>query len=312
MNKHYKIAFIGLGSIGERHLRNVRSFLINRGDSCNVDIYRHKLQSVLPDGVDEQILYASDLKGDVMYDIVFITNPTSMHADAISKFIGHTNAFFIEKPIFSSIDVENSLLEQLNSVKAYVACPLRYNPVIQYVCNSGISKEVISVRAISSSYLPDWRPNVDYRQCYSAHRDMGGGVDIDLIHEWDYITWLFGMPSSCHRISCKVSSLEIDSDDLAIYIAKIESVGVEVHLDYFGRTPIRQLELFLPDDTILCDIINGHVKFLKSGKQINFIFDRNEFQLMEIEHFFDIVDNCIDNDSDVRNALQVLKIAKGN
>ena len=32
MNKHWKIAFCGLGSIGTRHLRNIRQILDVRGD----------------------------------------------------------------------------------------------------------------------------------------------------------------------------------------------------------------------------------------------------------------------------------------
>ena len=43
---------------------------------------------------------------------------------------------------------------------------------------------------------------------YSAHKDMGGGVSIDLIHEWDYLTYLFGMPSEIYSILDKVSDLE--------------------------------------------------------------------------------------------------------
>ena len=65
----------------------------------------------------------------------------------------------------------------------YVACPLRYNAVIQYIKDNIDLQDVISVRSISSSYLPDWRPGVDYRKTYSAKKELGGGVSIDLIHE---------------------------------------------------------------------------------------------------------------------------------
>jgi predicted dehydrogenase len=104
--------------------------------------------------------------------------------------------------------------------------------------------DVICASAMSSSYLPDWRPGQDYRKTYSAHKDMGGGVSIDLIHEWDYLTWLFGMPTEYHSMINKVSNLEIDSDDLAIYIGKNDKTTFELHLDYFGRQTQRTLDLF--------------------------------------------------------------------
>ena len=310
MSKHYDIAFVGLGSIGTRHLNNVRAFLESRGDTYTIDLYRHKLQESLPEGVHAQHLYGEALTNQ-QYDIVFVTNPTSMHEEAVRKFLGHAKSFFIEKPVSGTTDVDMELLNQMDAIPNYVACPLRYNPVLQYVHESGLCKNAVVVRAICSSYLPDWRPNTDYRQCYSAHRDMGGGVGIDLIHEWDYLTWLLGMPEECHAIQTKLSGLEIDSDDLAIYIARTKTTGIEVHLDYFGREAIRQLELFLPDDTVRCDILHGTVTYLISGKQLTFEAERNAFQLAEIAHFFDIIEGKVASDSDVRHALQVLKIAKG-
>ena len=302
---------MGLGSIGTRHLNNVRAFLDERGDTYAIDLYRHKLQDSLPDGVRAQNLYGEELQETKKYDIVFITNPTSMHEEAVYKFIRHARAFFIEKPVFGTTDVNEELLSQLDAVPNYVACPLRYNPVLQYVHEFGLCKDAIAVRAICSSYLPEWRPNTDYRNCYSAHRDMGGGVGIDLIHEWDYLTWLLGMPEECHSIQTKISNLEIDSDDIAIYIAKTKNTSIEVHLDYFGRKPIRQLEIFLPNDTIRCDLIQGSITYLKSGKQLQLDAERNAFQMKEITHFFDIVYKKIVTDSSARHALQVLKIAKG-
>lgn len=311
MSKHYDIAFVGLGSIGTRHLNNIRAFLEGRGDTYTIDLYRHKLQDCLPDGVRAQYLYGEALIDERQYDIIFITNPTSLHEDAIKKFIGHTKAFFIEKPIFGDTHISSRFLDQLDVVPNYVACPLRYNSVLQYVHEYGLCKDVIAVRAICSSYLPEWRPNTDYRQCYSAHREMGGGVGIDLIHEWDYLTWLLGMPEECYSIQTKMSNLEIDSDDIAIYIAKTKNTSIEVHLDYFGRKPIRQLEIFLPDDTIMCDLIQGSITYLKSGEQLQLDAERNAFQMKEIAHFFDIVDMKIVTDSSARHALQVLKIARG-
>ncbi len=315
MAGHYNIAFTGLGSIGKRHVANVVAFLSSRGSTFGLDLYRSSLQKPLPYEQVSQIravhLFADPLPDGVMYDAVFVTNPTAMHLDTLWKFAGHTKAFFIEKPLFDKVAVDPAIFSALKGADCYVACPMRYNPVLVYVKEHIDLSSVISARAISSSYLPDWRPGQDYRQCYSAHRDMGGGVGMDLIHEWDYITWLFGMPLESHAILGKFSSLEVDSDDLAVYIARTERTAIEIHLDYFGRWPIRTLELFLPEETVFCDLISGEVHYRKSGRFHHLNGDRNSFQMREIEHFFQIIDHQVESDSTPEHAYDVLKLAKG-
>ena len=281
--KTYKIAFVGLGSIGKRHFRNVCTFLESRGDKYEIDLYRSNLSRELPQDILEkanrQILCDEPLPADLVYDAVFVTNPTSLHYDTLNKFLVHTHSFFIEKPIFSSTEIDCS--------------------------------KAIAVRAISSSYLPDWRPGQDYRKCYSAHRNMGGGVGIDLIHEWDYLTYFFGMPHQVFSIQDQISPLEIDSDDIAIYIAKTKSATIELHLDYFGRKTMRSMDIFMPEETIHCDIAGGVVEYLKSGKRIELNAERNAFQMAEIEHFFAIIEGEIENDSEASHAYRVLKLTKG-
>lgn len=308
----YRIAFCGLGSIAKRHLKNVCTFLERKGDSAKIDLYRSSIKPLPEDCahlIAKEYLFSDPISKD--YDIVFVTNPTSLHFETLNRFKGHTRSFFIEKPIFDTIDIDDSLFAELKGITCYVACPLRYNPALQYVHNNIPLDKVLSARAICSSYLPEWRPDQDYRQCYSAHKDMGGGVGIDLIHEWDYLTSFFGMPKVCYFIQDKISNLEIDSDDIAIYIAKTDSTTIELHLDYFGRKSLRTLELFLPEETILCDIYGATVTFMREGKTLSFDSERNAFQMKEIEHFFSIFNNEINNDSTAEHAFDVLKLALG-
>ena len=311
-----KIAFVGLGSIGTRHLKNTYKYLKNFNVHFEIDVYRSNLERELPDNIvsliSRQLLVDEDIDDSSVYDALFITNPTSLHFETLVKFQNHAKCFFIEKPVFSRTDVDLSLLSKIHSQNCYVACPLRYNSVIEYVKDNINVSDVLSIKAVSSSYLPDWRPGTDYRKCYSAHTDMGGGVDIDLIHEWDYITHIFGDMDYGFCISDKISDLEIDSNDIAIYIAKNKHITVELHLDYFGRVNQRTVELFTKDDTVKCDILNGEILFSNSNTLIKLESERNDYQMKEIEHFFKIVFSETESDSTVEHALKVLKYAKGN
>lgn len=307
--KHYSIAFVGMGSIGKRHLGNVCQFVKEQGNTCTIDLYRSSMTRELPFEVKHWVTnqYLCSEEVAKHYDMVFVTNPTSMHKQTVEQFHRHADAFFIEKPVFDNVLEDVSMFDD---VLSYVACPLRYNPVLQYVKQNVDLSKVVSVRAMSSSYLPDWRPDQDYRQTYSAHADMGGGVDIDLIHEWDYLTWIFGMPTQSFCIAGTYSNLEIDSNDTALYIAKNDNMTFELHLDYFGRKTQRTLDIFALDDTIRCDIVAGTVTYMKDGKTLLFNSERNAFQIAEINHFFDIVEGRIENDSNVMHANNVLKLTK--
>ena len=310
-----KVAFVGMGSIGKRHLANVCTYLKEDGRRFSIDLYRSgkggSLEPNIASMLHRQFVLAEDMPISEHYDVVFITNPTALHYETIQRFAPAADAIFIEKPVFDSPDLPLDALNLSPKQICYVACPLRYNPVLAYVREHIPVEEAYAARAICSSYLPDWRPGTDYRTCYSAHRDMGGGVDIDLIHEWDYLSWLFGPVQVGFSLRDQLSQLEIDSYDIAAYIAKTERTAIELHLDYFGRKSIRQLQILLPDETIDCDILAGTVQYGVSGKRIQLDCQRNNYQMAELCHFFDILDGKCANDSSIHGALRVLRYARG-
>lgn len=309
--KMLKIAFWGLGSIARRHIVNLSEILEERHEIYQIDIIRHS-NNELPHDIEKVVknVYLENQLKDKKYDIIFITNPTSLHYETIKKCVKYAKHLFIEKPVFDRCDIDVSSLELNEDSVYYVACPLRYTSVLQYVKNKVDLSQVFSVRAISSSYLPDWRPGIDYRETYSARKDLGGGVSIDLIHEWDYLTALFGLPEQVIYVGGTYSKLEINSEDLAVYIGMYPDKIVELHLDYFGRKVVREMMLFTADDTIVVDIANSKVIYQKRNEVIDLSEERNCFQKRELIHFLDIIQKKNENDNSIENALKILKIAK--
>src|SRR5690606_29956228 len=102
-----------------------------------------------------------------------------------------------EKPLSDSLEsfarAGEVLLE--NSAKIEVAYNLRFMPSairLKELLTEQIVGRIHSVSIEVGQYLPDWRPATDYRKNVSACKKLGGGVLLELSHELDYLTWLFG------------------------------------------------------------------------------------------------------------------------
>lgn len=313
MIKSVKIAIMGFGSIGRRHLLNVVGELMDRKVKYTIDLIRSgkgfEVEEIYQKHIQNVYYEMTDLPND--YDVIFITTPTERHYESIKKLAPRTKHMFIEKPVVHDVSVDIESLGLNIEGIYYVACPLRYTRVLQYLKAEVDLSTVYSLRAICSSYLPNWRPEVDYRTTYSAYSELGGGVSLDLIHEWDYIIHLFGMPEEVVNVRGQISELEIKNEDISIYIAKYNRMMVEVHLDYFGRKPIRELQLITSSDTIVVDLIEHDIRFLKSGQHKSFEETRNDFHRREITYFFDLVDGKTVNHNDIENAIRTLRVVEG-
>lgn len=304
-----KVLFVGMGSIGKRHIRNLIRFCDTQ---LKIDLLRHgngELSKDITDSISNTYYDSRDLPDD--YNVVFVTNPTSSHYETIKALCGKTDHMFIEKPVFQkTINHLNDIPLKSESIY-YVAAPLRYCPVIMNLKKYVNLNEVYSARAITSSYLPDWRKNCDYRNVYSAHKEMGGGVSLDLIHEIDYLTFLFGMPNEVLNMNGKFSHLEIDSDDLSVYLLKYSDKLVEIHLDYFGRDTSRILELYCKEYTAYCDLINNSIRIVYPEKEILYRLGEDLEYEEEMKNFLRMINHEVENKNDIIHANEILRLAIG-
>ena len=197
-------------------------------------------------------------------DVAIICGAASVRALMVSAVPIETKALLIEKPLAASTReaVEIMALLQNGDTVSQVGYNLRFstslNEFKRLIEAKGLGS-VVSVQATTGQYLPDWRPNRDYRETVSARKDMGGGVLRELSHEFDYIQWIFGEIQWVSAFTGKQSSLDIDVEDTAHVTCGVGPTGtadglvVQINLDFLRRDRTRTIVAICEHGTLRWD-----------------------------------------------------------
>jgi predicted dehydrogenase len=222
--------FVGLGGIGQRHLRNLRAVV---GDSVELSAFRIRGEEyVLDDDLSiveteglcsgAGIRVFDDLEDALAQrpDFCFVANPTSLHISVALSAVEAGCDVFIETPISHNMDGIAELIRRTEQkrVIGFVAHQLHYHPAFQqmksWLAQSEVGR-VLAVDAEVGDYLPNLHPYEDYRQMGASRRELGGGAVLTHIQEIDYLLALFGVPRRVFASGGKISSLDLDVEDYA-------------------------------------------------------------------------------------------------
>jgi predicted dehydrogenase len=308
-----KVLVVGLGAIGQRHVRNLRALL-----GSEVEILAYRVRR-LPHVVTPSLETVPDSSVETEYNIrvyarleealaerpamAFICNPTSLHVPAALTCVRAGCDLFIEKPVSNDLAGLSALLDevQMQGRIAMVGYQLRFHPcfrALDQLVGERSLGSLLSVRAVVGEYLPGWHPYEDYRALYAARADLGGGVILSQIHEFDYLYALFGLPRRLFAIGGHLSHLEIDVEDLASTLMEFNVDGriLPVHLlqDYLQRPASRSCEVLGSRGRVLMDLpslsltrYDGDGVAGESRKWDK--WTRNEAYQDELQHFLDCV-----------------------
>jgi len=137
-----------------------------------------------------------------------------------------------------------------------VGYQFRFHPglrLVKKLLDEGKIGKLLSIRAEFGQYLPDWHPNEDYRNLYTAHQEQGGGIILDASHEIDYCRWLAG--SEISKVACfagKLSSLDVDAEDTADLLMYCNNnIVINIHTDFTQRRYTRSCRLCGEEGTII-------------------------------------------------------------
>jgi predicted dehydrogenase len=242
-----RVLVVGYGSIGARHARLLTEL------GCHTAVVSKREVDFPVTFHDLAIALETDSP-----EYVVIANETNQHQDALLTLVKHDyrGIVMIEKPLFNHYSEPPS-----HSFKnIFVAYNLRFHPAIQRLKILLEHERVLSVLAYVGQYLPEWRPGSDYRSCYSASVEQGGGVLRDLSHELDYLIWILGKWESVTAIGGHFSPLEITSDDIfSVTMTMSLCPIVNLQMNYLDRTGRRFILINTANHTIEVDLVKGIV-----------------------------------------------------
>lgn len=254
---------VGLGSIGRRHLGNLR----DGGISAIAAVSASASQDSLPPGV---VLYRdlSEAISDFRPEIAIVANASPAHVATAQALAEGGCHLFIEKPLSDRSAGIDALAQTCtrNSLVTLIAYTLRFLPVMQRT--KALLPAIgapLFLSADVGQYLPDWRPAQNYRQGVSARRDLGGGALLELSHEIDYVRWLLGEPNTVFAMTGHSGLLEIDVEDSADLILGYAGTRARIHLDFLERGRSRRCRIVGSDGTLETDLVAGTVSLWKAG-----------------------------------------------
>ena len=266
-----RVLVVGSGSMGQRHLRIARSLL----PDADIRVLSRRPLPDLPQGANGCLTKLKDA-ADFAPQIAAIANPAPFHIETAKFLLSLGANLLIEKPLAESSQGVQELLDYAHTQRrlVQVGYNLRFYPS-RRAFRDHITKKTVGrvfcVRSEVGSYLPAWRPGVDYRQGVSAQRALGGGVLLELSHEIDYLRWIFGEISRVYADFGNQGNLEIDVEDTVQMI--LSFVGnregrrpvASLTMDFLRRDRVRQCFAIGERGTLRWNGLTGSVELFAEG-----------------------------------------------
>lgn len=276
-----RILIIGFGSIGRRHTKNLctkypdADFMFLRHQK-NTDPLIEALGGKVTDNIDDALKFKPQM--------TVLATPSAAHMALLPTLIMSGLNLLVEKPIVTDIADYRQIKELIVVAPAATRMSgfnFRYLPSLikakEIIASSELGN-IVRASLIAGQWLPDWR-EADYRSVYSASRERGGGVEFDLVHEIDVAHWFFGKLDLIAACCDQLSSLNIESNDVATMILRKPSGPiVHISLDYVSRKRIRSYEIVGDKGTLFWDI-NGTLKINLATETVDILSEYNGFDV---------------------------------
>ena len=291
------LLIIGVGSIGERHLRN---FLRIEGVRCSIAEIDPQLRQKIAADYQVQDVHTDYHDAPLSsYDGVVICTPANLHIAMASDVIAAGAHVLTEKPLamtFDGIDQLKKLRDE-KAVVASVAFVMRCEPLITELKQRVDAGELGSVRMINwyaGQYWPRMRK--DYPPQYAQSRHTGGGVIPDMIiHTINYLEWIFGPVAQISASHWRLGLEDIATEDTASVTMRFAAGQIaQLGVCICQRDTNARMQIIAEDGTLqtthesdAISIFNDNTSQWTKGSART--IDRDDLFRAQAQHFIDCI-----------------------
>lgn len=307
-----KALFIGLGGVGQRHLRIMRDLV----PDIRLGAVRHQRRT-FEIGDDMQPDYATDIAEKYgietfttieeglafQPDFAVVANPTSLHVATCISLASQGIPVLVEKPVSSGFDRLAQLndMVQKGNATVMVGYMMRFNPCavkLFDLIGEGKIGKMFSVTLVINSYMPGWHRYEKYNSFYAGQKSLGGGVVLTEIHEIDLLAWYFGSPQRLWAVGGKKSRLDLDVEDTVSVLMEQnyqnEVFPVTVSMSFVQPELYRKMILLGEYGRIEWDIVENEINVNEHKHHSNEVyrfpnFERNDMFIAQMNHFLDCI-----------------------
>lgn len=308
----------GLGSIGRRHLRHLRSCGVGR-----VDAYRTGLATLSDDGQPQPDRVFRDLEKALAEGpgLVVVANPTAIHLPVALAAVRAGCHVLVEKPLSHSLEGCAELAREADQAGVFVgvAYNMRFHPLVkrlrELIQGESLGAPLLA-HAQVGGYLPDWHPWEDYRQGYAARGELGGGAALTNSHELDALLWLLGPPQWSAGTAIASGPLGTDVDEAAGFCIRHQGDAVSTaNLSLVQQPPARSLAVDFELGRVEADLMSGRLSVFRPGRSVEVHTIAEDFTVDQTYHdqilaVFDGIRGDLSNIATLADGMEVLRVVE--
>ena len=307
-----RILVIGSGSIGQRHIQNLKSLGFN--DIEVFDSNKKLLKSV-------EKKFKIKIQKKVKFeniDCTLICTAPSSHIELAKLALEENCNVFIEKPLSNSLKDINlvSKLARKKSLEIFVGYVFRFDKgliKINDLLKKNTIGDVISYDAYEGWNLANWRPWQKFEKSYTSLEKLGGGIILDGSHELNYLQWFEGDIDYVFSLYRKIPKMKIETEGISEILTQFNSKAIgRIHLDFINPKYSRHCEILGNNGSINWSYENLSFTIRKNNgttKLFKYEKDPNRMYIDEMRHVINCINDKESNKISLEDAKKTLAIS---